>query len=1031
MCPAPKCAPDHPPSRAVHEDDFTLISTGGADLCVMQWKHTWTGMPRDEEEEDTEMRVNYNTEMQSGADDFAIGIDEGKDEQFGAVKPWVGTINALVPDSFMPDPKLKQPPTDELTLEFDDGNASEIVYHAAALGIVYDKGTHTQKKAPINIWDARIPEKPIATLQGHQRGVPCLSFSRDGAHLVSVGLDDNHMVIVWDWKAKKKLGENKGGPDRVFNVDCSPHADGEFITTGAKHIKFWSGGPARPAGKLGSVKGKGMTDQKAYHAVAWLDASTVVAGTTDGALYKFLLSGGKDGAICVFATQDLGSGSTPAKRIDLNKQLSSDPTASVTALAPALRALSVKGNKCLAGLMSSTIVEVDIRSGSVSTLLAAHGASGTRMGKAADYQGEIWGLGIASGSAGAAQHPSKNEYVTCSDDCLLRFWDVASRKCTKAIRLEAPGRSACFSPDGAHVAVGLYTGDLEVFDARRGERICKRPTGAGKIAKEELGELKYSPDGKYLAVGSSDNGIYVFSVVKDYKLAGRCKGHSSYVRHLDWNEGSTAIQSDCGAYELLFWSIPSCKQNSKASSFKNEKWATQSCVIGWPVQGVFEPGMDGLDVKRARLGVNGADGASQSQRKKYKGHSEHVTNVRWTPRDDYLISTGGADLCVMQWSRLKAIDDSWISTEGRLSLANEGRTEWPTAKIAAAGPENIRVLDLSRNQLTSIPGAELAKLTNLEVLRLDNNKLTALPPEIGRLATLKELYVRDNQLTVLPPEIGRLAALEALSVIDNKLAALPPEIGRLAALKELGVSGNQLTALPPEIGCLAALKKLDVGGNQLTALPPEIGQLTNLQEMDVSSNQLTTLPPEAGRLAALQWLNVGSNQLEQLPSGIWELAQLQKLYANGNQLKALPPEIGRLKRLQQLCVDFNQLNALPPEIGHLAALRELSVSNNELITLPPEMGRLENLEQLYLKANPLTAMPQHTRESGPSALAHLRALALAVDVAPSSSSSAPQHPIPQQTSANEKEWDCFVTQQVEAEAIDFLIRGLRKNLRGL
>eukprot|EP00741_Cyanophora_paradoxa_P020673 tig00021289_g19954.t1 len=1003
----------------------------------MQWKHTWTGMPRDEEEEDTEMRVNYNTEMQSGADDFAIGIDEGKDEQFGAVKPWVGTINALVPDSFMPDPKLKQPPTDELTLEFvhgyrahdarhnlfylgpkDDGNASEIVYHAAALGIVYDKGTHTQKffqghdnnilslalhpdghtiatgqvgrKAPINIWDARIPEKPIATLQGHQRGVPCLSFSRDGAHLVSVGLDDNHMVIVWDWKAKKKLGENKGGPDRVFNVDCSPHADGEFITTGAKHIKFWSGGPARPAGKLGSVKGKGMTDQKAYHAVAWLDACapiplacpTVVAGTTDGALYKFvggtateaipahegpvfalhvtpdgskLLSGGKDGAICVFATQDLGSGSTPAKRIDLNKQLSSDPTASVTALAPALRALSVKGNKCLAGLMSSTIVEVDIRSGSVSTLLAAHGASGTRMGKAADYQGEIWGLGIASGSAGAAQHPSKNEYVTCSDDCLLRFWDVASRKCTKAIRLEAPGRSACFSPDGAHVAVGLYTGDLEVFDARRGERICKRPTGAGKIAKEELGELKYSPDGKYLAVGSSDNGIYVFSVVKDYKLAGRCKGHSSYVRHLDWNEGSTAIQSDCGAYELLFWSIPPASRTRKPVPSRTRS--------------VFEPGMDGLDVKSVDRSNNGkllAIGTNfryvalaqypcltdDSQRKKYKGHSEHVTNVRWTPRDDYLISTGGADLCVMQWSRLK----------GRLSLANEGRTEWPTAKIAAAGPENIRVLDLSRNQLTSIPGAELAKLTNLEVLRLDNNKLTALPPEIGRLATLKELY--------------------ALSVIDNKLAALPPEIGRLAALKELGVSGNQLTALPPEIGCLAALKKLDVGGNQLTALPPEIGQLTNLQEMD-----------QPARTVAVG--NMGARTTA-------------KLYANGNQLKALPPEIGRLKRLQQLCVDFNQLNALPPEIGHLAALRELSVSNNELITLPPEMGRLENLEQLYLKANPLTAMPQHTRESGPSALAHLRALALAVDVAPSSSSSAPQHPIPQQTSANEKEWDCFV-----------------------
>jgi len=31
------------------------------------------------------------------------------------------------------------------------------------------------------------------------------------------------------------------------------------------------------------------------------------------------------------------------------------------------------------------------------------------------------------------------------------------------------------------------------------------------------------------------------------------------------------------------------------------------------------------------------------------GHSSHVTNVRWSVKDDYLFSTGGEDNCVMQW----------------------------------------------------------------------------------------------------------------------------------------------------------------------------------------------------------------------------------------------------------------------------------------------------------------------------------------------------------------------------------------------
>ena len=32
-----------------------------------------------------------------------------------------------------------------------------------------------------------------------------------------------------------------------------------------------------------------------------------------------------------------------------------------------------------------------------------------------------------------------------------------------------------------------------------------------------------------------------------------------------------------------------------------------------------------------------------------RGHSSHVTEVRWTPDDKRIITTGGEDQCVMQW----------------------------------------------------------------------------------------------------------------------------------------------------------------------------------------------------------------------------------------------------------------------------------------------------------------------------------------------------------------------------------------------
>jgi WD40 repeat protein len=78
----------------------------------------------------------------------------------------------------------------------------------------------------------------------------------------------------------------------------------------------------------------------------------------------------------------------------------------------------------------------------------------------------------------------------------------------------------------------------------------------------------------------------------------RLKGHHSYVAHVDWSADNSLLQSTCGAYELLYWSVTdgtqllSTDDNLEADS----EWATRTCPLGFGVMGIWPPAADGTDI---------------------------------------------------------------------------------------------------------------------------------------------------------------------------------------------------------------------------------------------------------------------------------------------------------------------------------------------------------------------------------------------------------------------------------------------------
>ena len=95
---------------------------------------------------------------------------------------------------------------------------------------------------------------------------------------------------------------------------------------------------------------------------------------------------------------------------------------------------------------------------------------------------------------------------------------------------------------------------------------------------------------------------------------------------------------------------------------------------------------------------------------------------------------------------------------------------WRTiTKEVIGGIDSIQILDLDYNNLTTLP-PEIARFRLLQFLDLSDNNLTMLPPEIGNLPYLYSLHLQNNLLTTLPSQIGNLKKLQKLSLINNKLA---------------------------------------------------------------------------------------------------------------------------------------------------------------------------------------------------------------------------------------------------------------------
>ncbi len=136
-----------------------------------------------------------------------------------------------------------------------------------------------------------------------------------------------------------------------------------------------------------------------------------------------------------------------------------------------------------------------------------------------------------------------------------------------------------------------------------------------------------------------------------------------------------------------------------------------------------------------------------------------------------------------------------------LVVADDGKLQLVKNRLKYFLDGNEEVLDLGFLEIEELPREYFTHpkiINSLQNLKLNSNKLTSLPEEIGNLQNLRSLDLYANQLTSLPGEIGNLQNLQHLYLGLNRLTSLPFEIGKLLNLKSLGLYANPLEEGTPK-----------------------------------------------------------------------------------------------------------------------------------------------------------------------------------------------------------------------------------------
>ena len=562
------------------------------------------------------------------------------------------------------------------------------------------------QRGTICIWHVSSQSQDTPTqsagLQGfHMCDVAALCFMGTD-WVVSVGSDTEHHLAVWDVNSQKLVCSSHGDMNAILAVHSPVH--GIFVSVGVSHIKFWRLDDKKPAllGRGGIFGNKGHVQTMLCVATFFQNEELVtLTGTEDGSIYvwkdrmlcfnlrnahrgpvfslsipesasgtpdtppELVLSGGKDGMICISAYDMSAAALTKLYQLDIARLQIRPALMSASVSVRALAHCSAGEGWLRVGVGTGgnevVQVEIDVRNPrdikvlhhTLQPVVRAH--SGT-------------------GLTGLCAHAELAEFSTVGHDGVVRLWDATIHQLIASINVGHAASAIDYNVGAnAHLAVALTEGGVVILDAaamRRGRDYKESFVTHLTYRRCLVTDVKYSPDGQYLAVASTDNVLDIYLVKTNYNRWGVCRGHREVVRQIDWACDSVRLRSNDASEELLFWNITLMHKGGiepieAAHKLNDVAWSSANCPMTWASQGACHTYADVSEITAVDRSHNGAllatadhfgsvrlfryPSLEQGLNQRFEAHAGPITNIKFTFDDSVLLSICSSDMCILEW----------------------------------------------------------------------------------------------------------------------------------------------------------------------------------------------------------------------------------------------------------------------------------------------------------------------------------------------------------------------------------------------